>query len=262
MDYKRARKQLKKIKTLLDSFESLEEPISEMEAKLLRKYADNFKDIIPHGEEIVVDPPKTKSIPKPSKPVFHEAPKAEVEPTKTAIKIVKPKAESEEYDVAPIVEELEAVEKQEVVEKPKPKKVEKVEAKEAKKPVAKKAEAPKAVKKPRKSLVASSDEEDDTVGNLWEPVAITELSQKLSFSPIKNIHKAISINERIFTQNELFAGDHILFRSTLEQIEGMSSFEEASTFLKNGIAKDENWESGKKRKKAIQFMHLVQRRFL
>lgn len=252
MDYKKARKQLKKIKTLLDSFESLGEPMSEMEAMLLRKYADEFKQIVPHFQE--------EEIVAPAQPKVESAIislKGDIEE-----KEVSPKIEaSEEYDVAPIVEAVEeqvAVEATPVVEA---KVVEPISAEPAAhpKPIVKK---PAAKKKPKKKLLVAEHEEEVENISLWEPVEIKELSQRLSFSPIKNVFKAISINERIFTQNELFNGDNLSFRATLEKIETMTSFEEASSFLKGGVATENEWTNPKKIKKAKEFMRLVQRRFI
>jgi hypothetical protein len=248
MDYKKARKQIKKIKTLLDSFESLEEPITEMEARLLRKYADEFKKIIPHFEEeeeiVPVAQPKVESAIINLKGEIQE---------KELPKPPKEEVKEEEFDVPPVAEIVEEPVVEEVVELA-AKKVE---------PVATKKVAPPKVKKPKKvALVAEHDEEE--IGNisLWEPVKITELSQKLSFSPIKDILKSISLNERIFTQKELFNGDNLSFRATLEKLETMNTFKEASDYLRKGVAANNKWEDAKKIKKAKEFMRLVQRRFL
>lgn len=270
MDYKKARKQLKKIKTLLDSFESLGEPISEMEARLLRKYADEFKKIIPHAEqeEIVSSQPAVESAIINLKGDIQE---------KTLPKVSADV--SEEFDVAPEVEEIAPVEEvAEIIEEPKVEEIVEEVAEvapevsiktnviepavaEVKTTVAEKVEPAKKADKKR-VLVAEHDMEELESISLWEPVQITELSQKLSFSPIKNVFKAISINERIFTQNELFNGDHVLFKDTLDHIETLGSFEEASAYLKNGVASDNNWIDAKKIKKAKEFMRLVQRRFI
>lgn len=265
MDYKKARKQLKKIKTLLDSFESLGEPISEMEANLLKKYADQFKNIIPFGVEDEDSGPSVKIAEAPVLPINKATPAPKVVEKKEAVKVVKTKAVVADF---PIEEEEDFVGPLEVVEDnieeefdviPEPEPVPELKIKAKTKATVKKVQ-PK--KKEPKTLVATVDEEELSNISLWEPVEITELSQKLSFSPIKNIFKSISINERIFTQNELFGGNHVLFRATLEKIELMSGFEEASEFLQTAVAKEHTWESPKKLKKASQFMSLVQRRFL
>ncbi len=250
MDYKKAKKQLKKIKTLLDSFESLGEPISEMEARLLRKYADEFKAIVPHHE--IEDIPATQ--PKVESAIINL--KGDIQekelPTEPVIE--------EEYDVPPVKEEVVV---EEIVEELEEEVT--VEPEIAIQPAKKVAAVQKTAaqkKTSKKVLVAEHDEDELSKISLWEPEAITELSQKLSFSPIKNVFKAISINERIFTQNELFNGDNLSFRATLEQIETLSSFEEASDLLRKGVAAENNWEDPKKIKKAKEFMRLVQRRFI
>lgn len=244
MDYKKARKQLKKIKTLLDSFESLEEPITEMESRLLKKYADEFKAIVPSFEEEIVPSPQ----PTVESAIINL--KGDIQEKELPVPEIKEQV-NEEFDVPAVEEHVEAV----VEEIPE------IKA-EIVPPVIKKATKPKTTKAKKKQLVADHDEEEIGGISLWEPVQITELSQKLSFSPIKNIFKSISLNERIFTQKELFNDDNLNFRATLEKLENLNSFEEASALLMNGVAKDNNWEDPKKIKKAKEFMRLVQRRFL
>jgi len=255
MDYKKARKQLKKIKTLLDSFESLGEPMSEMEARLLRKYADEFKKIVPHYQEEEISAPTQPKVESAIISLKGDIEEKEISP------VIEEIVEAEEYDVAPVVEEV--AEEVPMIKEVVVEAIPSIETKEIKPAVAE-VSTPKKVSKPvkKKSLVADHDEEELESISLWEPVEIKELSQQLSFSPIKNVFKAISINERIFTQNELFAGDNLKFRATLEKIEEMSSFEEASAFLKDGIASENNWTDPKKIKKAQAFMKLVQRRFI
>ncbi len=252
MDYKKAKTILRKLNSMLESFENLGEPLSDIECEMLLRYSDEFRKLIPTDieeedvVEIVKKPAATKKKKKEKKkaiPVVEMIEEVEEEVITEEIKqeveeapVVEIETVSEEYDVPPVVE-------------PAPVKV------------AKPKKAPAKAKTEKKSLVATEEEIVEDV-DLWEKKEFTELSEKLSFSPIKNIFKSISINERIFTQNELFGGDHLSFRSTLEQLEEKANFEEAVAFLRNGVAKDQQWDSPKKIKKASQFMKLVQRRFL
>ncbi|HOY15426.1 MAG TPA: hypothetical protein PLY70_19900 [Saprospiraceae bacterium] len=88
-----------------------------------------------------------------------------------------------------------------------------------------------------------------------------DLSDKLSMSRIDDIHKAMGINERLFNQNELFGGNGALFSETLTRLNQFASFDEAKEYLKNGVAKENKWDSETKWAKAQQFVKLVYRRY-
>jgi len=87
-----------------------------------------------------------------------------------------------------------------------------------------------------------------------------ELSEKLSTLPISDLTKAMGLNEKIFTIKELFGDDQDLFNETMNQLNGLSSFEEAkSTLVK--IADRFEWTDKKKKKKAKNFIKLISRRY-
>lgn len=311
MDYKKARKILKKITTLLDSFESLDEPISAIEGDLLRKYADQFKQAVPGSE--VAQEVETKEKKETTTDQLAEVPKVKVAPVDNsvtpdpvqekleiqaeelvapvdnmrvasklnpdeiaqlnALKTAEPNHDNiqeqiEEFDAEqetlkreitePFVKQeamVEVVDQTTVVEVKEPKKVEVS-------PVQAVQDSKQETKASKKRLVVPESEYTASNIDLWKPVEIKELSHKLSFAPIKNIMKSISINERIFTQKELFGGDFDLFQSTLAKLEEMSSFDEAIAYLAEHVASKHNWEDPKKLKKAKNFVNIVQRRFL
>lgn len=89
----------------------------------------------------------------------------------------------------------------------------------------------------------------------------TDLSDKLSLSPIKDLTKVMSINEKIFTVNELFSGNQGEFNSCLEKLNGFGNYEEAIAYLSKSIAPQFGWDDEGRLKKVEQFMILVQRRF-
>ena len=88
-----------------------------------------------------------------------------------------------------------------------------------------------------------------------------ELSDKLGSLPITDIKKAIGLNDRIFTINELFGGDKNLFNSTVDKLNGMSGFEEAKDYLLENIAEKYNWAEEDNIKKVKRFIKIVNRRF-
>jgi hypothetical protein len=104
-------------------------------------------------------------------------------------------------------------------------------------------------------------EVNEELMSLFEIKEAEDLGDKLSKLPIKDLTKAMSINERIFTINELFGGDHVLFAKTVDHLNGLSNYEQAVDYLLKGVAEKHDWEDPQHLKKAEQFIHLVQRRF-
>ena len=89
-----------------------------------------------------------------------------------------------------------------------------------------------------------------------------ELSEKLGQTRIPDLSKAMGVNERIFTINELFGADNSLYRAVIKELEKMQSFEEAKAYLSRNIAEKYNWTHKSKRNKAKNFIKLVRRRYL
>jgi hypothetical protein len=260
MDYGKAKVILKKLSTLMDSFESLGEPISEIESEMLHKYVDKLSQLIPSEGEFEDSVEKHKEKPvklKLDAQVSVEEKQEAQEPSppeeaKPKTKITQKESSKQNVETEELCKDVKE-EKVKVEEKLEP-------VKEAQ---PKKEVASEKVKKKR--VLVANEEDDDSEGDtsdLWSPVEIKELSHKLSFSPIKNIFKAISINERILLQNELFGGDSKDFKETLDHLESFKNFEDAANYLKSGVAKEHKWEDSKKIKKANNFMKIVQRRFL
>ena len=89
-----------------------------------------------------------------------------------------------------------------------------------------------------------------------------ELSDKLSSLPIKDLAKAMGLNEKILTINELFDGDHRVFDETVSKLNALSSFEEAKSYLAANVADKYAWATRGKKKKAKIFIKLIKRRYL
>jgi hypothetical protein len=89
-----------------------------------------------------------------------------------------------------------------------------------------------------------------------------ELSEKLSQTRITDLSKAMGVNERIFTVNELFGADNSLYRNVIRDLNAMKSFEEAKAYLSSNIAERFNWTHKSKRNKAKNFIKLVRRRYI
>ena len=74
--------------------------------------------------------------------------------------------------------------------------------------------------------------------------------------PVSDIRKAIGINDRFLYQRELFKGQVELFNQTLDQLNGMDSYESASRFLHTNF----KWEEGNE--VAESFLNIVKRLFI
>ena len=102
--------------------------------------------------------------------------------------------------------------------------------------------------------------ENDEYEELFELPAAKELSDRLSSTPIRDLTKAISINEKILTCNELFKKDNTRFNDALTTLNGFTSFSEARPYLAS-LANEFGWDKKTRKKKAQVFIKLVRRRY-
>jgi hypothetical protein len=87
-----------------------------------------------------------------------------------------------------------------------------------------------------------------------------EIGDFLLDSPIKDLKKAIGINDRFLFINELFMGDEVLFERSVKTINNFSIYEEADYWIQRELKIKMAWDS--KGEVAKQFNQLVRRRFL
>jgi hypothetical protein len=102
---------------------------------------------------------------------------------------------------------------------------------------------------------------DDELDALFQIKESTELSERLSQLPIDDIWAAMGLNERIFTQNELFGGQSETFRSTVSELNKCDTFEEAKERLKEGPIIEFNWTAPDRKNIAKNFIRLVKRKY-
>jgi len=105
------------------------------------------------------------------------------------------------------------------------------------------------------------DELSDNMQAIFLQSRGSELSDRLSNLPIKDLTKSMGINERVLTINELFGGDSNKLNSVLQDLNGLSSYDQAKAYLLENVAHEHNWDTADKYKKAIKFVKLVQRRY-
>lgn len=114
---------------------------------------------------------------------------------------------------------------------------------------------------PKKSNKSASTNDLSRYAELLQIKDSGDLSGKLESTPIKDIASAFGLNERIVCQNILFNGDKSLFDATVEKLNGMSNFQEASQFLCSDIVDRFQWMDEAKMKNAQIFLKLIRRRY-
>ena len=87
----------------------------------------------------------------------------------------------------------------------------------------------------------------------------TELGDKLTEGPIKDLRKAIGVNDRFLFINELFRGDEAMYERSIKTINNFSILAEAEFWIRRELKLKIGWRDADPFVK--QFDHLVRRRF-
>ena len=93
--------------------------------------------------------------------------------------------------------------------------------------------------------------------NLKTPVI--ELSNKLAEGPIKDLKKAIGINDRFLYINELFRGDEVMYERSIKTINSFSIWPEAEYWIRRELKTKLGWIDSDAT--VIQFDQLIKKRF-
>lgn len=235
MDLREAKIILEKINRLFESMSLDERKIDSFEKDLMLSYTKQLHDIFNYeGQNAIPQPIKRKETPKiVSTPKATPPPPAPTPPPPPKVEIPAPVEE----EIA--VPEVAAVAAPVVTPKP----------------VAPKPAAPKAKPNPAPATLAPNMQE------LFNFEDSNEISHKLSLQPIADLTKAISINERILTVNELFDKDDMFYTEIMSKLNRLATFDDAKKVLVQ-LAQKFDWTSAGKKKKAIIFIKLVRRRYL
>lgn len=86
-----------------------------------------------------------------------------------------------------------------------------------------------------------------------------ELSETLQDIPIKDLKKAININDRFLYISELFRGDEVMYERSIKTINGFAIYPEAEYWIKRELKLKLGWDD--KTPIVKQFDQLVKRRF-
>ncbi len=86
-----------------------------------------------------------------------------------------------------------------------------------------------------------------------------ELGDQLSEAPIRDLKKAIGINDRFLFINDLFRGDETMYERSIKTINGFSILPEAEYWIQRELKVKLGWDD---RTEAVkQFAQLIKRRF-
>lgn len=91
------------------------------------------------------------------------------------------------------------------------------------------------------SMDISSFEYPQSLNDKLKEVKI-ELSQSLTTSPIKDLKKAIGVNDRFLFINELFRGDEAMYERSIKTIQNFSNYAEAEFWIRRELKVKIGWE--------------------
>jgi hypothetical protein len=86
-----------------------------------------------------------------------------------------------------------------------------------------------------------------------------ELADKLGASPIKDLRKAIGLNDRFVFINELFRGDETMYDRSIKTINNFAIYAEAQYWMERELKVKLGWDNEKF--VTQDFYALVRRRF-
>jgi len=88
----------------------------------------------------------------------------------------------------------------------------------------------------------------------------TEVVEVLKHEPIKDLRKAIGINDRFVFINDLFRGDEAMYERSIKTINSFHIFPEAEYWIARELVVKLGWD--KESEIVKHFIHLVKRRFI
>lgn len=97
---------------------------------------------------------------------------------------------------------------------------------------------------------------------IFQHIAFQDLAEKLSQSPVDDIFKALSLNDRLQMARELFGSDKQSFEAVVRTLNGLNSFDEARDYLISLFALRYQWDHPDKSKTAKDFVRAVRRKFI
>lgn len=254
-------KLIEKINVLHDSLLSIDEEISSIEKDLLLNYIRQlYEQVLEIGTEDQQfrTPPisrKVMDLPKEAKPAVPTENKVQEAPVQEEPAQHMPAEEpiqKEPIKITPVAKIPEPVVAETKVEEPA---IQETPVEPMIQKVGVETEASNG------SAAIVSESADEELESIFAIKEAKELSEKLSSTPINDLNKAMGINDRFLTVNELFGGDNNAFNECVQKINGLGSYEEAKSYLLSEVTQKYDWSAQERIKKAASFISLVQRRF-
>ncbi|MCB0663322.1 MAG: hypothetical protein KDC24_11325 [Saprospiraceae bacterium] len=249
MNLEKAKVLLEKVNGLMKSMEMAPDQVASIEKDLMKNYLRQLYEVFQENQAISQAPVATKKVER-----LDPGPSASKVEEKTVVFEIEEERVSEPIRSNPApIEPTPEPEPEPVKEEPRPEPPA-VKVEEPVQPAPKEEPAP-IVEKPRTTYI------DPELEEIFQIQTAKELSEKLSQLPIPDLTKAFGLNEKIFTINELFGGNAELFTNIIKSLNKMDDFQEAKSYLIDNVAQQEDWSAPAKRKKAIEFIKIVKRRY-
>ncbi len=109
------------------------------------------------------------------------------------------------------------------------------------------------------TLTQQQSTKSDEIRIANETTSSESINDVLAETPIKDLKKAIGINERYMFINELFNGEEVAFDRSLKTINAFGAYGEADLWIRRELIHTYGWDEKKPIVK--QFYQLVRRRF-
>jgi len=103
--------------------------------------------------------------------------------------------------------------------------------------------------------------DNEEVLELFEEKKATDIAAKLSSMPVSDLTKAMGLNERILTVNELFGGDANEFKKVMTDLNKLRTFDEAKQYLAANVVEKYGWTKRNKKSKAKVLIKTIRRRY-
>ncbi len=238
MDLHNARILIRKLNSLFKSIDDAEADISQIERDLMLSYLRQLYALFLDEKALQSQGPAETALPK-SEPLIVSSPVVEKKPEPVVSDPI-PQVVFPEPSPAPVQEKKPAPapipEPGGFIPTPPPPQPREVQNK----PVSK---APSAA-----------------IDKLFSFKKASDLSERLSESPIQDLNKSMSINDRLLYINELFGRDRSALEDSLTLLNRFDGFDAAQSFLRS-LAEQYHWGQEERFEIAQTFIKLVRRRF-
>ncbi len=239
MDLHNARILIRKLNSLFKSIDDAEADISQIERDLMLSYLRQLYALF-LDDKAVLAPAPAESAPAKAEPLRVPPPP-----------VVEPKPEPAPFDSIPKVVLPEPTPAPIPEQKPAPAPI---PAPEPMLPTPPPSAPREVVSKP------ASSASNAAVDKLFSFKKASDLSERLSESPIQDLNKSMSINDRLLYINELFGRDRSALDDSLTLLNRFDGFDAAQSFLRS-LAEQYHWGQDERFEIAQTFIKLVRRRF-